>query len=87
MARTKWVVDNGTLVEVPVSKKKILVGNLPKDETYLIRSVVHFLDENEVMLEVLADCIDYVYDKENMYYAKDSTKEELEEFIDNLNFN
>jgi hypothetical protein len=22
-----------------------------------------------------------------MYYAKDSTKEELEEFIDNLNFN
>jgi hypothetical protein len=42
------------------------------------------LDENKVMLEVLADCIDYVYDKENMYYAKDSTKEELEEFIDNL---
>ena len=42
------------------------------------------LDENEVMSKVLADCIDYVYDKEQIYYAKDSTREELEEFIDNL---
>ena len=42
------------------------------------------LDENEVMSKVLADCIDYVYDKEQIYYAKDSTREELEEFIDSM---
>ena len=42
------------------------------------------LDENEVMSKVLADCIDFVYDKEQIYYAKDSTREELEEFIDSM---
>lgn len=42
------------------------------------------MNENEVMLRILIDCIDYIYDKENVYYAKDSTKEELEEFVDNL---
>jgi len=42
------------------------------------------MNENEVMLKILVDCIDYVYDKESVYYAKDSSREEMEEFIDNL---
>jgi len=42
------------------------------------------MDENEVMLEVLVDCIDYIYDSENIYYTKDSTREEIREFVDNL---
>ena len=42
------------------------------------------MDENQVMIRILVDCIDYIYDKENVYYAKDSTREELEEFVDNL---
>ena len=40
--------------------------------------------DGDVMTKVLIDCIDYIYDKEQMYYAKDSTKEELEEFIDSM---
>jgi len=40
--------------------------------------------ENDIMINVLTDCIDYIFDKEQIYYAKDSTKEELSEFIDNL---
>ena len=40
--------------------------------------------ENEVMAGVLVDCIDYIYDKDQIYYAKDSTKEELNDFVDNL---
>jgi hypothetical protein len=42
------------------------------------------MNENEVMLKILVDCIDYVYDKESVYYSKDSSREEMEEFIDNL---
>ena len=42
------------------------------------------LNENEVMIRILVDCIDYIYDKEQIYYAKDTSKEELEEFVDNL---
>ena len=42
------------------------------------------LSENEIMIRILVDCIDYIYDKDNIYYSKDSSREELEEFIDNL---
>ena len=42
------------------------------------------LDQSEAMLQVLVDCIDYIYDEEQMYYSKDATRKELEEFIDNL---
>lgn len=40
--------------------------------------------EDEILLNVLIDCLDYVYDSENIYYAKDNSREELEEFIDSL---
>jgi hypothetical protein len=42
------------------------------------------LNENQIMMNILVDCIDYIYDKENIYYAKDTSKKELEEFVDNL---
>lgn len=42
------------------------------------------MNEAEIMSKVLVDCIDYLYDKEQVYYAKDNTREELEEFVDNL---
>lgn len=42
------------------------------------------MSENDIMINVLTDCIDYIYDKDNIYYAKDTSKKELEEFIDNL---
>lgn len=42
------------------------------------------MDENQMMMEVLVDCIDYIYDDEQIYYAKDNTKEELQEFVDSL---
>lgn len=36
------------------------------------------------LLNLVVDCIDYVYDQDQLYYAKDTKKEELEEFIENL---
>lgn len=42
------------------------------------------LNENEVMIRILVDCIDYIYDKEQIYYAKDSSRQELDEFVDSL---
>jgi hypothetical protein len=41
-------------------------------------------DDFNVVLELIISCIDYIYDKDNLYYAKDSTKEELTEFLDSL---
>lgn len=42
------------------------------------------MDENQIILRILVDCIDYIYDTEEIYYAKDTPKEELEEFVERL---
>jgi DNA-directed RNA polymerase subunit M/transcription elongation factor TFIIS len=42
------------------------------------------MNENQVMMNILVDCIDYIYDQDNIYYAKDTPRKELEEFVDNL---
>tara|TARA_Y100001937_G_scaffold128836_1_gene208725 strand:- start:3960 stop:4694 length:735 start_codon:yes stop_codon:yes gene_type:complete len=42
------------------------------------------LEQSAAMIKVLVDCIDYIYDEEQIYYAKDTTRKELEDFIDNL---
>jgi hypothetical protein len=36
------------------------------------------------VLQMIVSCIDYIYDEDNLYYAKDSTKEELVEFLETL---
>ena len=41
-------------------------------------------DEIELILKLIIDCIDYIYDAEQIYYAKDSTESELREFIESL---
>lgn len=45
-----------------------------------------FQSENEVdaITNMTVSCIDYIYDKDNVYYAKDAKKEELVEFIDSM---
>lgn len=41
-------------------------------------------DELEIVIEMIVECIDYIYDEENIYYAKDSSKEELLEFLESF---
>jgi hypothetical protein len=41
-------------------------------------------NDMDQILDVIINCVDYIYDKDNLYYAKDSTKEELVEFIESM---
>jgi len=41
-------------------------------------------EDFNIVLDLIINCIDYIYDEENVYYAKDSTKEELTEYLDSL---
>jgi len=40
--------------------------------------------ENDVIMDLIYDSIDQVYDENTVYHMKDNTKEEIVEFIDNL---
>ena len=72
----------------PEHKNKIQItenlGICFKYPTFEMIQKYEKLNENEVMIRILVDCIDYIYDKENVYYAKDTPVKELEEFVDNL---
>ena len=39
---------------------------------------------SDVVIETILGAIDYIYDDESLYYAKDTAKEELIDFIDSL---
>lgn len=39
------------------------------------------------ILKIVSSCIDYIFDKDQIYYAKDSSPKELEEFIDSMQQN
>jgi hypothetical protein len=40
--------------------------------------------EVEAVFNIVVECIDYIYDSEEVYHAKDQTKKELIDFIENL---
>lgn len=39
---------------------------------------------NENIVDLVINCIDYIYDEKEIYYAKDTAKEEMVEFVDSL---
>lgn len=41
-------------------------------------------NESEALFEIMIDCIDYIYDNDEIFYSKDTSRKELEEFIDSL---
>lgn len=47
-------------------------------------SVSKASDESDMLNKILINCIDVIYDKEKVYPAKESTEQELIEFIENL---
>tara|TARA_R110000868_G_scaffold292045_1_gene552576 strand:+ start:232 stop:972 length:741 start_codon:yes stop_codon:yes gene_type:complete len=79
----KPTIDGKHSSKIEISDK---LGIMMKYPTLsLIKDAGDLINEDvDTVLNVIVNCIDYIYDAEQMYYAKDSTKEELLEFIENL---
>ena len=41
-------------------------------------------NESDIIMRLTADCVDYVYDDDQLYYAKDTPEEELIDFIESM---
>jgi len=79
----KPIIDEKHSSKIEISDK---LGIMMKYPTLsLLKNAGNLADEDvDTVLNVIVSCIDYIYDADQMYYAKDSTKEELLEFIENL---
>jgi hypothetical protein len=52
----------------------------------VVKNIERYGESSDVDLtfDIIAECVDYIYDGEQVYYAKEQTKEELADFINNL---
>jgi len=71
----------GHTTKIEITKDVGIVMKYPSYE--MIEQMVG-KEENQVVFELLLKCVDYIYDNESIYYSKDFTQAELEEFVDNL---
>lgn len=60
------------------------LGVVMKYPDFKIMTKMEGLTETEMLSKMITGCIDYVYDNEQIYYAKDTKEEELIDFVDSL---
>lgn len=60
------------------------LGLVMKYPDFKIIENVKNLKETEAITRTIIGCIDYIYDDESVYYAKDTSVEELIDFVDSL---
>jgi hypothetical protein len=68
--------------KIEVNEKLGLVMKYPNFE--LLNSFNLETKDHEKLMDMIVSCIDYIYDADNIFYAKDSTKKELLEFVEGL---
>ena len=82
------------LLDIQIETPKELNNNIPltngvgivlKYPTFEVLDRIQDIDSTtDVAFEVILDCIDYIYDNDSIYYARESTKEELMTFLESL---
>jgi hypothetical protein len=60
------------------------LGVVMKYPTFKMMNGIKNLSEAETVAKMVTECIDYIYDTESVYYAKDSSEKELIDFVDSL---
>lgn len=54
-------------------------------EFSVLKRISNMTNEVDIAFNMIADSIEYVYNGEQMYYAKETSREELMEFLESLN--
>ena len=60
------------------------IGIKMKYPSFAVLNKLKSQESASVAFELIAECVEYVYDKDNLYYTNEIPKEELEAFIDQL---
>lgn len=69
--------------EIPLTNN--IVVKLKYPEFSILSRLNELSNPTDIAFEMIADSIEYIYDGEQFYYAKETTKEEMLEFIEQLN--
>jgi hypothetical protein len=75
-----------TITEGHTTKFKLndKVGIVMKYPTFELMQKTSGKQENDIIMDLIYASIDQVYDQDNVYHMKDSTRDEIIEFVDNM---
>lgn len=68
--------------KIEITDKMGIMMKHPSLDIY--KAFTEELSGGDLIIKMTASCIDYIYDADQIYYAKDYTEQELIEFIDGL---
>ena len=74
--------DNHT-AKIPLFENVGVMMKYPSVET-LKKIETTDISDTDALFDIVADCIDFIYDSDQIYSAKEQKKEELLEFLNNL---
>jgi DNA-directed RNA polymerase subunit M/transcription elongation factor TFIIS len=75
------IKQEGHSNKIEITEKMGVVMRYPSFETI---KKFNAEDEADSIIKITVDCIDYIYDSDSIYYAKDFTEEELVEFVESM---
>jgi hypothetical protein len=73
--------EEGHKKEIQLTPK---LGVVMKYPDFKLVNKLSNLSETEMIAKMVAGCIDYIFDSESVYYAKDASDAELIDFVDSL---
>jgi hypothetical protein len=79
--KVEGVKDNDDIIQLT---DKVSI-KLRYPEFSFLKRVSKVENISDVAFEMIADCVEYVYDGEQFYYAKEISNQEMVEFIESLN--
>jgi hypothetical protein len=79
--KVEGVKENDDIIELT---DKVSI-KLRYPEFSFLKKVSKLDDLSDIAFEMIADCIEYVYDGEQFYYAKEVSSQEMVEFVESLN--
>lgn len=72
---------NEELKKIQINSSTGIMMKYPTLKSYEVASNS---TEVDAVMSVLLDCIDFIYDADNVYYSKDIPRKELQEFVEGL---
>ena len=60
------------------------MGVVMKYPNFKMLDKISTTSESEILMETTLGCIDYIYDEDEIHYAKDVTKKELTDFLESM---
>ena len=84
LAEVRVNFPEGHSKKIELSKKMGIVMKYPSMKEFIKTSIIGSALDTDNVLEVIAGCIDQIYDGEDVYDSSTTTKKEFNEFVEGL---